>query len=52
MSPVMTPDPRQAGPGQHPAHRPFSRMGQEPAGQHRERTERRGSEQRPESRQQ
>jgi O-antigen/teichoic acid export membrane protein len=45
---VVRPQPRQARPGQHPAQRALPGLREEPAGQHSERAERRGGEQRPE----
>ena len=50
VRPVVRPQPRQPGPGQHPADRPLPRLGKETAGQAAERAERRGREQRRERR--
>ena len=52
VRPVVRPGPRQARPGQHPAHRPLPGLREEPAGQAAEGAERRGGEQRPEHGQQ
>jgi hypothetical protein len=52
VRPVVRPQPRQARPGQHPAHRPHPGLREETAGEHGERTERRRSEQRREHGQQ
>jgi len=44
--PVVRPDPRQTSPVQYPADRPLPGLREETAGQHHERAERRGGEQR------